>query len=88
MRGTKGNDEAILENQGHIKSYKGTRTLAQVPNIVLPVAHVVLDDHMSIANTIILILCNDKVIDVLSIEGGILRPQNSASIILPSKAAL
>ena len=62
MRCAERYDEAVLEREGNIEAHECARSLAQVADVVLSVRHVVLDDHVAIANAIVLVLLYYEVV--------------------------
>ena len=62
MRGSKGYDEAVLECQWHVETNESARALAKVTDVILAVSHVVLDNHMSVTYSIILVLLDYEVV--------------------------
>lgn len=62
MRGTEGDDEAVFEGERHIEAHKRARALAQVADIILTVCHVVLNDHVAVADAVVLVLLDHEVV--------------------------
>ena len=82
MRRAKRNDEAVFERQWHIEADKGTRSFAKVAYVVLAVCHIVLDDHVPIANAIILVLLDHKVVIDFTFRAVLERSEDRAPVVL------
>ena len=81
MRGSKGYDEAVLECKWHIKSHERTRALAEVPNVILAIIHVVLDDQMPVSYAIIVILLNHEVVADVAADRLLERSEDRAPVV-------
>ena len=87
MRRAERNDETVFERQWHIESDKGTRSFAKVAYVVLAVSHIVLDDHVSVANTIILVLLDHKVVIDFTFRAVLERSEDRAPVVFAALRA-
>ena len=81
MRGSKGYDEAVLECKWHIKSHERTRAFAEVPNVILSIIHVVLDDQVPVSNAIVVILLDYEVVADIAADRLLERSEDRASVV-------
>ena len=84
MGGAKGNDEAVFKRQRHVESDKGTGALAQVANVILTVGHVVLDNHVSVTDTVVFVLLDYEIVVDIPFCTVLERAQNSATVVFAS----
>jgi hypothetical protein len=80
-------DEAIAQLQGLVKAHESARAVAQVAHVIAPVFQVVLDDHVSAADPVV-ILVHHKVVLNLAILVVHLRADYRAAIVLASQRSL
>lgn len=87
MRVSERDDESILELQRLVKAYKRAGAVTEVAHVVSPVIHVVLNDHVSAADSMV-VLVHYKVILNLSVLVVHLRAYDCAPIVLTSQCSL
>lgn len=87
VRRSERDDEAVFECKRHVQTHEGARTLAEVPDVVLAVVHVVLDDQVAVSDAIVLVLLNHEVIVDIAADGLLECAQNCATVVLAALRA-
>ena len=62
MRSSKGYDKSVFQSERNIEADESARAFTKIPNVVLPIRHVVFNYHVSVTDTVVLVLLNDHVV--------------------------